>query len=99
MGGIVAAVPAAQRHWAPLVTAAAWACGEVPRYLYYAFKLQRADGVPYVLRWLRYSLFIVLYPIGIVGASFAACMAQCFDPVSPHNIVIPAQHSLPLPRR
>jgi len=38
---------------------------EVPRYSYYLVKL---IGEPlYIHTWIRYSLFIVLYPAGIAG--------------------------------
>ena len=37
----------------------AWSLTEVIRYSYYAF-----TNPPYVLLWARYSLFIVLYPLG-----------------------------------
>lgn len=40
-----------------------WSLAEVIRYLFYALQLWNA--VPYVSKWLRYSGFIVLYPLGI----------------------------------
>lgn len=43
----------------------AWTITEVVRYLYYTLALLQA--VPYVLTWLRYTLFIVLYPMGVFG--------------------------------
>jgi very-long-chain (3R)-3-hydroxyacyl-CoA dehydratase len=45
----------------------AWAAIEVPRYLFYVISTIDKDSVPYVLQWLRYSLFVVLYPSGITG--------------------------------
>ncbi|KAK3692215.1 tyrosine phosphatase-like protein [Podospora appendiculata] len=42
----------------------AWATTEVIRYTYFALK-QFDGGVPAWLHWLRYSAFLVLYPIGI----------------------------------
>ena len=45
-----------------------WACVEVPRYAFYAVQLLAGDkGVPFALFFLRYSLFMVLYPTGISG--------------------------------
>jgi hypothetical protein len=45
-----------------------WACVEVPRYSFYAFQVLGGEkAVPYVLFFLRYSLFMVLYPTGISG--------------------------------
>jgi very-long-chain (3R)-3-hydroxyacyl-CoA dehydratase len=42
---------------------AAWSTTEVIRYTYFALK--QVDAVPDWLHWLRYSAFLVLYPIGI----------------------------------
>ena len=41
----------------------AWSTTEVIRYTYFALK--QFDAVPGALHWLRYSAFLVLYPIGI----------------------------------
>ncbi|CAK9817120.1 Very-long-chain (3R)-3-hydroxyacyl-CoA dehydratase 2 [Anthophora plagiata] len=43
----------------------AWSITEIIRYLFYFLNLN--GSVPYLLVWLRYTLFIVLYPIGITG--------------------------------
>jgi hypothetical protein len=43
---------------------------EVPRYLFYVFAILTGDATkltPFQLFWLRYSLFAILYPTGIVG--------------------------------
>jgi Protein tyrosine phosphatase-like protein, PTPLA len=48
----------------------AWSSVEVPRYAFYLAALITGDatkGTPYPLFWLRYSLFAVLYPLGISG--------------------------------
>lgn len=42
---------------------AAWSTTEVIRYSYFALK--QVDFVPYSLHWLRYSAFLLLYPLGI----------------------------------
>jgi len=42
-----------------------WSIAEITRYLYYALNL--FDCVPHAITWLRYTLFIVLYPIGVSG--------------------------------
>lgn len=41
----------------------AWSTTEVIRYSYFALK--QVDFIPYWLHWLRYSAFLVLYPMGI----------------------------------
>ncbi|KAM0245502.1 hypothetical protein ACHAP5_005309 [Fusarium lateritium] len=44
----------------------AWNAADAVRYLYFA--LQTGTGsVPSALTWLRYNMFIVLYPIGILS--------------------------------
>ncbi|OJJ00326.1 hypothetical protein ASPVEDRAFT_560975 [Aspergillus versicolor CBS 583.65] len=42
----------------------AWSTADAVRYSYFAIMLA-GFPVPGVLKWLRYSLFIILYPIGI----------------------------------
>jgi len=46
----------------------AWSITEVIRYSFYAFGL--INMTPYLLVWLRYTLFIVLYPTGALGEVF-----------------------------
>ncbi|KAF0980008.1 hypothetical protein FDP41_001161 [Naegleria fowleri] len=41
----------------------AWCVTEVIRYSFYALKLY--DICPYIIVWLRYTTFIVLYPLGV----------------------------------
>lgn len=41
----------------------AWSLTEVMRYSYFALK--QVEAVPGWLHWLRYSAFLVLYPVGI----------------------------------
>ncbi|CAH2004229.1 unnamed protein product [Acanthoscelides obtectus] len=52
----------------------AWSVAEIIRYSTYAFTL--LGGVPYFLKWLRYSTFIVLYPIGVTGEQLCMYAAQ-----------------------
>ena len=59
----------------------AWASVEVPRYLFYVFAVWTGDatkGTPYPLFWLRYSLFAVLYPMGIFG-ELTVCTTAAAD--------------------
>ena len=56
-----------QSAWPFVLMVSAWAAIEVPRYLFYVISTIDKDSVPYVLQWLRYSLFVVLYPSGITG--------------------------------
>lgn len=43
----------------------AWSIAEATRYLYYALNIY--DRVPHFITWCRYTFFIVLYPIGVLG--------------------------------
>ncbi|XP_050546407.1 very-long-chain (3R)-3-hydroxyacyl-CoA dehydratase hpo-8-like [Daktulosphaira vitifoliae] len=43
----------------------AWCFAEITRYLYYGFNI--LGFIPYLLVWARYTLFIILYPLGVSG--------------------------------
>ena len=62
----------AQSHWSLYLMATSWSLVEVPRYLFYAVNLVvgAPDKIPAPLFFLRYSLFMVLYPTGISGEMF-----------------------------
>ncbi len=47
------------------LVALAWGITEVIRYAYYATLLK--NKVPKLILWLRYTLFIILYPTGVTG--------------------------------
>ena len=55
---------------------------EVPRYSFYA--LSQFSVCPYWLRWLRYSLFTVLYPLGI--SSELLCIWTAFPYLKQTNL-------------
>uniref|UniRef100_A0A8C5PWB4 Very-long-chain (3R)-3-hydroxyacyl-CoA dehydratase n=1 Tax=Leptobrachium leishanense TaxID=445787 RepID=A0A8C5PWB4_9ANUR len=48
-----------------LLFVVAWTVTEIIRYLFYTFSL--LNHLPYVIKWARYTLFIVLYPMGVTG--------------------------------
>jgi hypothetical protein len=56
----------AQQHWSLYLMVLSWCLVEVVRYIFYGLKALKID-VPKPFMWLRYSLFIVLYPSGILG--------------------------------
>lgn len=60
---------ACQQHWSLYWMIGSWALVEVPRYLFYALNLYTSK-VPFPIFWLRYTLFMVLYPTGILGEIF-----------------------------
>ena len=49
----------------------AWSMVEITRYYYYLFaiikKFKKNFEIPYILKWCRYSFFILLYPTGVTG--------------------------------
>lgn len=67
-----------------VVLLGAWALADIVRYLFYI------DGSRFVLIWLRYTLFIVLYPVGI-GAElsiYLKTMAE-IEATNLHALVLP----------
>ena len=50
-------------HFSYSVLVSAWSVAEIIRYAFYCFK--ELDYIPYPLTWVRYTGFIVLYPIGV----------------------------------
>eukprot|EP01055_Gregarina_sp_Pseudo9_P000583 Gregarina_sp_Pseudo_9__582@NODE_1374_length_1655_cov_87_657797_g1283_i0_p1_GENE_NODE_1374_length_1655_cov_87_657797_g1283_i0NODE_1374_length_1655_cov_87_657797_g1283_i0_p1_ORF_typecomplete_len251_score57_83PTPLA/PF04387_14/9_2e54_NODE_1374_length_1655_cov_87_657797_g1283_i04911243 len=59
------------------VVCIAWTLSEIVRYLFYFVQLL-TPKVPEALKWLRYSAFIILYPMGILGEML--CMMQALKP-------------------
>uniref|UniRef100_A0A0R3RWK6 Very-long-chain (3R)-3-hydroxyacyl-CoA dehydratase n=1 Tax=Elaeophora elaphi TaxID=1147741 RepID=A0A0R3RWK6_9BILA len=58
-------VASAQASTGVLLLLVAWSVTEVVRYSYYGLAL--INAVSSLHTWLRYSLFIVLYPLGVTG--------------------------------
>jgi very-long-chain (3R)-3-hydroxyacyl-CoA dehydratase len=52
----------------------AWSLTEVVRYAFYACK--EVGTPPYILSWLRYTTFIVLYPLGVSSELAMVWLAQ-----------------------
>lgn len=67
--GILRPVPEARDSIGFPLLMTAWSLAEASRYIYYALNLY--DRVPHFLTWIRYSLFIVLYPMGVTGELLA----------------------------
>ncbi|XP_053601476.1 very-long-chain (3R)-3-hydroxyacyl-CoA dehydratase 2 [Plodia interpunctella] len=59
----------------------AWSVTEIIRYGYYTLNL--IGAVPQILLFLRYSTFIILYPIGITGELL--CMYHSLEEVAEKN--------------
>ncbi|XP_059049202.1 very-long-chain (3R)-3-hydroxyacyl-CoA dehydratase 2 [Achroia grisella] len=60
----------------------AWSITEIIRYGYYTLNL--VNGVPRLLLFLRYSTFLILYPLGITGELL--CMYHALDEIAEKNI-------------
>ncbi|KAG5187837.1 protein-tyrosine phosphatase-like protein [Tribonema minus] len=71
-----AAEPAVRRSWVAALLYATWAASEIIRYPYYATNL--LEICPDFLHWLRYSAFMLLYPLGF------AAEVGCFVVAYPH---------------
>ena len=54
-----------QPSWGTDCMILAWASVEIVRYLYLALNV--LGLAPHCLVWLRYSMFYLLYPLGVVG--------------------------------
>lgn len=66
----------------------AWGITEVVRYSFYA--LQLLNRQPYWLLWMRYTFFIVLYPVGVTGEWLiiaSPIIAQGFS-INAYNIFV-----------
>ncbi|PVD32391.1 hypothetical protein C0Q70_07825 [Pomacea canaliculata] len=62
--GVVWSVPQVQTEVYVFYFLIAWTITEIIRYSFYFFSL--LGGVPYTLKWCRYTLFIALYPVGVM---------------------------------
>lgn len=79
---VVQSSSAASGKWGAGLMILSWALVEVPRYAFYIAALVTGDATkktPYPLFWLRYSLFAVLYPSGILG-ELTVFLAASKDP-------------------
>jgi very-long-chain (3R)-3-hydroxyacyl-CoA dehydratase len=58
-------VPSSRSSIGVLMLLVAWSITEVIRYSFYALGLIKS--VPFILTWMRYTFFIILYPMGASG--------------------------------
>ncbi|KAH6989604.1 tyrosine phosphatase-like protein [Ilyonectria sp. MPI-CAGE-AT-0026] len=59
----------AAREWAYANMLVTWNAADVVRYTYFAVE-KGTGSVPSSLLWLRYNMFIILYPIGILSEAW-----------------------------
>uniref|UniRef100_A0ACD5VIV0 Uncharacterized protein n=1 Tax=Avena sativa TaxID=4498 RepID=A0ACD5VIV0_AVESA len=64
--GIMWSFPEAQSHILLTTLVLTWSITEVIRYSFFAIK-ETFGSEPFWILWLRYSTFLVLYPIGFLG--------------------------------
>ena len=84
--GITHIAPPTQTTLGFTLAALSWATVEPPRYLYYTLSLLYASpaAIPHPLTWLRYSLFMLLYPTGITGEVWCVLAALPWLARHPH---------------
>ena len=63
--GVIQPIPEVHDQVGFTMLLVAWTITEIIRYLFYTFMLMGIT--PIVLQWLRYTLFIILYPLGVTG--------------------------------
>lgn len=63
--GVIVSFPTSQHSLGILLTVLCWSIAESTRYLYYSLNI--VNKLPYLLTWCRYSFFLILYPIGVIG--------------------------------
>ncbi|XP_043923476.1 very-long-chain (3R)-3-hydroxyacyl-CoA dehydratase 1 isoform X2 [Protopterus annectens] len=54
-----------QNETSVIIFLVVWTVTEITRYSYYTFNL--LNHLPYFIKWARYNLFIILYPVGVAG--------------------------------
>lgn len=62
---ILFSVPATRSVYGFVMLLTAWTITEIIRYAFYVFNIIKMEVS--ILTWLRYTLFIVLYPLGVSG--------------------------------
>ena len=91
--GIVHLAPPSQTSIFFLIMTISWALVEVPRYSYYVWAL--LGSPPAWMTWLRYSMFMVLYPTGITGE--VGCLWSSLAFIKSHaigEVPLPNAHNL-----
>jgi len=86
--GILRPVSESQSSLGLLLLIVAWSIAESTRYIYYALNIY--DMVPHALTWARYTFFIALYPMGVIGEHITIISALPY-------IISRKMYSFPLP--
>lgn len=80
-GVLMSSIPALHNAGLNLLILA-WSTQELCRYLFYCLRVM--DCLPYFVIWLRYSVFIILYPVGAAGELLCLYNAQRYFQEFPH---------------
>ncbi|XP_069067645.1 very-long-chain (3R)-3-hydroxyacyl-CoA dehydratase 1 isoform X2 [Pleurodeles waltl] len=62
---VTSSIKQIQNEESVLLFLVVWTLTEITRYSFYTFNL--LNHLPYFIKWARYNLFIILYPVGVVG--------------------------------
>jgi len=88
--GVLFSVPETQSSNGYPMLLLAWTITEIIRYSYYVLNIGKIPAYP--LLWLRYTLFIILYPIGVSGELM--CIFRALKPVAESGL-----YSLRMPNK
>ncbi|RLN94093.1 hypothetical protein BBJ28_00019759 [Nothophytophthora sp. Chile5] len=89
--GINVLCPVSRYQFGFPLMVASWGLVEVPRYSFYALNLY--DKVPSFLFFLRYHLFMVLYPSGVLGETLCMVSSLGFLSTGAYSIQLPNTHN------
>ncbi|KAG7394930.1 Very-long-chain (3R)-3-hydroxyacyl-CoA dehydratase PASTICCINO 2 [Phytophthora boehmeriae] len=92
--GINVLCPVSRYQFGFPLMVASWGLVEVPRYSFYALNLY--DKVPSFLFFLRYHLFMVLYPSGVLGETLCMVSSLSFLSTGAYAIQLPNTHNIAL---
>ncbi|CAI5740988.1 unnamed protein product [Peronospora destructor] len=90
--GINVLCPVSRYQFGFPLMVASWGLVEVPRYSFYALHLYNA--VPDFLFFLRYHLFILLYPSGVLGEVLCMVSSLSFLSAGAYAIQLPNTHNV-----
>lgn len=82
---VLTLVPESRESVGFLLLLLAWTVAETTRSIFYAVNIYTT--VPYVLTWLRYSVFIIAFPLGLLGELLAMFAAVPYVKSKPPHIL------------
>jgi very-long-chain (3R)-3-hydroxyacyl-CoA dehydratase len=91
---VVIPFPEVQQSWKLTLMVVSWSLSEIPRYPFYVVNLL-TDQVPFLMKFFRYSGFLLLYPTGIAGELL--CIFQALPEIrrtNPWSIYMPNAYNV-----